>query len=101
MEIDSNNQQPLPTQPSIASQSLFSKILNEKGNFLMVLGIIVVLLIIGAGIYYLNLNKNRTTDTTNYQKTATPSPETSKVNLNPNTGNLYQDIKVRMQEVLK
>lgn len=61
----------------------------------IVVAIIVVVLIIasGAGAYFLNKNSA--------PKTQTPTPSKTTNSLNPNTGNLYNDIKVRLNEVLK
>ncbi len=74
---------------------------NPKPKFLTLLtgGIIILLLAVFAalGFYLFKKSSNNTTPIS----TPVVQETVVKKNLNPNTGNLYEDIKVRLKEELK
>ena len=92
------------TQP-VDNTSSFSPA-PKKSNKMLVWAVIflVVVLALGVGSYFL-INSGKSipsSSTPAVTPTPTPTPTSvSKVTLNPNTGNLYQDIKVRLDEVFK
>jgi flagellar basal body-associated protein FliL len=66
---------------------------------LIIAGIILVATLL-TGVYI--LGKNQSANRKSAQKTTQiPAPTKTTNALNPNTGNLYSDIKVRLNEVLK
>lgn len=71
---------------------------NERGSAIIILVAILLVTIIGLSFIFgqkiFQSNKQADQVSSSLQKTTSQS-------LNPNTGDLYQDIKVRMKEVLK
>ncbi|GEM_PF-2519223 len=67
---------------------------------ILIIGIVFVIIIILGTVLFL-VKDNSSKETT---LVATPTPILTPIttlNLNPNTGTLYGDIKVRLQEVIK
>ena len=69
-------------------------------GFALVAILIVIALVIGIGTvaYFKFLQKTKPPTLQNTEKQITSK---SAENLNPNTGNLYEDIKIRLKEELK
>lgn len=67
----------------------------------IILIVVILVIFLGAGGTYFVLNsQNKPTPT--IAKTEPISTPTSTIeNLNPNSGNLYEDIKIRMNQVMK
>ncbi len=77
-------------------------ILKQKGYLLPILGILVVLLIVGGAYYFYTQKTSQSLIPQSSVNTQTQTtPANKSVNLNPNTGNLYSDIKVRLNQVIK
>lgn len=72
----------------------------SKKNFLLLLLIISVCIISG-GIYIFQNYRKQLPKTTSNQVSEKKQTTSTKENLNPDSGNLYQDIKTRMKEVLQ
>lgn len=88
--------QPEPIQPEIPQQ------VERKRTKKLFFVIIVVLVVFTSGCYMLYSQMYKDTGATKMEKSSNKSPSTTKKdNLNPNSGNLYQDLKIRMKEVLK
>lgn len=98
-EVSHHNQ-----KASGEKQESQNSILNERGNALIILGGIIFLIIFG-GVYYFYTHKMSQPLTpqspVNTKTNSQVTPTTQPASLNPNTGNLYGDIKVRLKEVLK
>lgn len=99
MENEQNqniNTQTMPEKPVVEP---------EKSNFLsskwLKIGMltVVVLFIIGGAYLLLKNQAKKGVVTTSPTQTKTIAPKIT--NLNPNTGTLYGDIKVRLHQVLK
>ena len=78
MEIDNTNQTDSPTQ--ISPQNLppqNNPLINKKGAFLPILGIILLLLIVGGEAYLLGQRSNKTINNNNQSITPTSSPATN------------------------
>ena len=89
MNVESQNT-PGATQNPIAEPVVAPKISVMK--YWIVISVFIILVLSVGGFFVVNLyNKNKKSP--NQQKTTTDFT-------NPNTGDLYQDIKVRMKEVL-
>ena len=88
-----------PVTAPPASEPKKSNILNSKLLKIVVVVLIFLFVLVG-GLYLLGKKQ-----ATKVVMTPTPTPamtaKPATTNLNPNTGNLYGDIKVRLQEVLK
>ncbi len=95
---------PLEQNVSGEKQENQNSVLNDKGNTLIILGGIIFLIII-VGIYYFYTHKANQSLTPqssiNTQANNQVAPTNKPVSLNPNTGNLYSDIKVRLNQVIK
>lgn len=101
-----NPSQPNPienpqTQTSSASQGVPLRGYGRKFPFpkyiFLVIVFVILLAIVGSAYFMVQNNSSKQTYQTPKQTTTvTPTP-----NLNPNTGTLYGDIKVRLQEVIK
>ncbi len=90
--------QPVPPKPISEQKSELKKSFPLKW-LLVITGIILVAILL-IGIYM--LSKNQSVNQKPAQKTTqTPTPIKKPNTLNPNTGNLYSDIKLRLNEVLK
>lgn len=63
MEIDNSIQQQAPLQTSTQEQSFKDKVLNQKGNFIIILGVILVTFVIGIGGYFLMQKNNKDSKT--------------------------------------
>jgi len=72
MEMDNSNQ----TKPLIEGTSPKSSISNQKGSFLIILGVIFVISIVGIGAYLLGSNKTNT----DFNQQAKSSPTQTSVN---------------------
>ena len=89
METDNTFQQPTPVQPSIEKQSFFRNLVNQKGNFIVVIGLIVIIFVVGIGAYLLGTKQNKSLNTTNNNLTqlnVTQTPTTtdsSNTSVNP------------------
>ncbi len=98
------NQNPTQSNPEIQNQAPPPVAESEpKGKFHLpkfaFLGIVfIILFVLLGGVYMLGKNNaGKQVSQTQKQTTAvSPTP-----NLNPNTGTLYGDIKVRLEEVIK
>jgi flagellar basal body-associated protein FliL len=97
---DSQEQQPIQSQvpDQQAPQSFESQKSFPKWPLIIAVIILITILLIGA--YALNKNQSAKQKLAT-QTTQTPTPTKMPNSLNPNTGNLYSDIKVRLNEVLK
>lgn len=88
MDINNPNQPVNPPETPIQDQSVSSPVNNQKGFFPIILGVLVLLLIVGAGAYYLGLKgSNLITGTNQYSVSPTPlpiQPTTTTPNTNPN-----------------
>ncbi len=72
MEAENPNQKLAPEQ--IPDQNLTSPpIANQRGNFLLALGIVLLILIVGVGIYFLELNKNKSNNNQNNTTVIAPT----------------------------
>jgi hypothetical protein len=105
-------QQPVIQQPPIQQAPVPQQPANEPPSpgikLKWILFIIILVVVVGGGIYYLNIRQNKQNQqnkqnkkTAITQTIAQPSPTPTVVNLNPNTGNLYNDIQVRLNQVIK
>lgn len=81
MEMDDDNQQ--VNQGGNLNQNPSSNpIINQKGNFLLIIGVVIVILIIGAGAYYLGVNKDRSfTNGNSQQLQVSPTTQSSPTGL--------------------
>lgn len=85
METNNTNQQPQTDQSQPKTQCSLSPILNQKGNFLILIGVIFLILIVGAVAYYLGTTKNTKQIQSNPQpyQDNTQTSTTSKVTVPP------------------
>jgi len=81
MDINNTNEQPQPNQSSSQTQSLLSSILNQRGNFLIPIAVIFLIVIVGVFAYYLGTTKNSRPIITSKapQQIASPSPMSSNL----------------------
>lgn len=76
METDNTNQQPQPNPSSPQIQPSLNPTPNQKGNFLIPIGLAFLILVIGVGAYY--LGKSQSYQSSNDQRIqVSPSPPTS------------------------
>lgn len=102
--------QPLSATPS-AEQPLTAASPTKKGWNTWIFLVIFILIILGIGGYFLlgksanprSISKNNSLPTTVAisPTTAQPLPTATNNSLNPNTGNLYSDIKTKLDQVIK
>ena len=71
METNNDNQQPQSNLSSPQSQPSLNTISNQKGNFLIPIGLVFLILVIGVGAYYLGTQKNKPPNS--QQSTNTPT----------------------------
>jgi len=97
------SQQTQPTQTETPPQQQPVNNIPSSGNkSKLILLIIILLVIVVLGIYYFGAKQNKLNQQTKIiPTTIQASPTPTVVNLNPNTGNLYNDIKTRLNEVIK
>lgn len=83
-----NAQQQINRENSFSqSPSPINPVANQKGNFLPIIGVTVLVLVIGAGAYYLSVNKEKSsTNANNQQIQAFPTTQSSS------TGNFTEEI---------
>lgn len=81
MDINNTNEQPQPNQSSPQIQSLLSSILNQRGNFLILIGVIFLILIVSVVAYYQGAMKDSKQVITSKasQQIASPSPVPSNL----------------------
>lgn len=65
-------------------------IANQKGNLLLIIGVVVLVLVVGVDAYYLGVNKDKSSTNVNNQQVA-PSINPTQTSLNPAT-NIYKNI---------
>ena len=58
METDKSPQEISTTQAPLENESIHKSLLNQKGSFLLILGVVVIL-VLGTGGYLLTMNKNQ------------------------------------------
>lgn len=91
---------PIQPQVPVLEQPVNPEVLpnqnSKKMLFLVPILFIVILIIVGGAYFFSTKNKPKVVS----HKTS-PTPTIDKKNLNPNTGNLYEDVKVRLKEVMK
>ncbi len=75
MEIDNTDQ--LQTQPQIPTSQPEGNISNQRGNFPIIIGVILLLFIVGGGAYFLGSQKDKSTQSVNQPVVTQPSPTTS------------------------
>lgn len=75
METDKIPQEIPMTQAHLESEPIHKNLLNQKGSFLLILGVVVILVVLGAGGYLLIMNKNQSSD--QYISQPTSSNETA------------------------
>ncbi len=100
MEMETTAQStPLVTEPT---QQEVPQIVENKSKkkLVMVVSLISLLFISGGYYVYQRYMKSHYPVLTEKSATTPVTPE-KKENLNPNSGNLYKDIKIRMKEVLQ
>lgn len=61
MDEELTNQQSSPSQSSSTKQDIQHPINNQKGNFLIVIGVIILISVIGGGAYYLGMMRGKST----------------------------------------
>ncbi len=72
------NQEDNPNQ----NPSVINPISNQRGNFLLIVGVVVLVLVIGAGAYYLGVNKDSSsTNIKNQQIQVSPTTQSSPTGL--------------------
>ncbi len=74
---------------------------NQQGNFLPILGLLIIILLAAGIIYYFKISSKQQNSASTSQIAPITSNKKTTSNLNPNTGDLYKDIGIRMKEVLK
>ena len=88
MEVENTDQNELKSQNSVGDQSFRKNILNQKGNFLIVVGIVFVILIAGA-IYYFAFFKQDKSPLTNNSYTNTSQYKSGNIETSKRT--LYKN----------
>ena len=108
-QFQENVAQPLQKTPSI-EQPLAQQTTKKSNWGVWLILLLILVTIVGAGTYYFmhksisnqyTASKNNPLPTTATTSTPTVQPTTASNNLNPNTGNLYTDIKDRLDQVIK
>ncbi len=77
MEDIDESKSELESQKPIEAQAYPKNILNQKGIWLPIIGVIFVVALIGIGIYFLNTNKTKTQPSINQQQNVVATPTTS------------------------
>lgn len=85
METNNTNQQPQPDPSSPGIQPPVNPTLKQKGNFLILIGVVFLMLIVGVVAYYLGTTKNTKQAQSNSQLSQgnTQTPTSSKVAVPP------------------
>lgn len=78
MEMDNTNQQAQPTQTPVQTESSYNPIANQKGTFLIPIGVVLIILIVGVGAYLLGLRQNQSSQNS-IQQTITTAPVSTPV----------------------
>jgi len=90
VQVEVSAQQPLPPKKS-----------NKKIVF-WTFAILLFLIAFVVGGFFTGAKQNKLNQQTAIRPTIVqPSPTPTVVNLNPNTGNLYNDIQIRLNQVIK
>ena len=82
METDKSPQEISTTQAPLENESIHKSLLNQKGSFLLILGVVVIL-VLGTGGYLLTMNKNQNPNKYISQPTPTstqPTPSNETAN---------------------
>lgn len=72
--MGNTNQQQFPSQTLPQNQSFQSYFTNQKGNFILLVAIVVLVLVVGAGAYLLGVKDNQPNKVTTPGQTNQPSP---------------------------
>lgn len=99
MEIENTDQTELKSPNPEEDQPFHKNILNQKGNFLIIMGIILIILVMGVGVYYLG-TKNRTNSSQriNPEQQVTPSTAANTIsNQSPYENNALVANKGKLQ----
>ncbi|MBI2018731.1 hypothetical protein HYS96_03445 [Candidatus Daviesbacteria bacterium] len=85
MEIKNINQSQIPIQNSIKNQSSITSVKNEKGNFLPIIGIVLLIFIVGTSAYYFGTQRSNTAQYS--QNTPNPTYQSAPTNVPSPTAN--------------
>jgi len=98
MEVENTDQNELKSKNSVSDQSFRKNILNQKGNFLIIIGVVVLMLVIGAGVYYLGTkNKPTTSQGINPAQQVAPSTTTNTSTQSSFDNNVLIATKAKLQ----
>lgn len=76
METKTSEEQINSNQSEIREKSVFDNITNQKGNDLLIIGIVVLVFAVGMGAYYLGTQKNQPPSSFQQQNPPSNSAET-------------------------
>lgn len=76
MEADNTFQQPTPVQPPIEKQSFFRNLVNQKGNFIIIIGLIFIIFIVGIGAYIFGKQQYKGSNTKNNDQSQSTTEQT-------------------------
>lgn len=98
MNVGDQNTQQIAQNPIIEPEVVPKR---PMVKYWIMFTLFIVIILAVSGFFVLNLY-NKKKNSSNQQKTTTDSSQTTGLyqTTNPNTGDLYQDIKVRMKELL-
>lgn len=80
--MKNTNEQPNFTQLPTQNLTSGKEITNQKGNPLVIMGVVLAIIIVGAGTYYLGVNKDKSsTNVNNQQIQASPTTQSTPTGL--------------------
>lgn len=103
-QSEANVAQPSPTNP--IAESPIPQETSKKNNLkIWLIALVIIFVIAGAGAYY-SLHKSMSVPYASKNSSLptaaiTTMPTTTNNSLSPNTGNLYSDIKTKLDQVIK
>lgn len=77
MSADKIPQEVPITQAHLENKPIHKNLLNQKGSFLLILGLVIIIIVFGAGGYLLTMNKNQNSNQYISQPTPTSTQPTS------------------------